>query len=196
VVEEVMFMKLEFLLIFTLYIIIGSFLALLSRMFFTKDLRDYYTSSGRLGAVLSAGTYAATTYSAFMMVGLVGMAYATGVGALGFELLYLAATIFLLSTIGYRIWRLARDRMWIAPSQMIGDLYGSRALGLAVAMIYLFAMIPYLAAQIQGLRAVFSYGGFEEIEAIIIAAILVYAWIVVAGMWSVALTDTYQGFLC
>ncbi len=191
-----MFMKLEFLLIFTLYIIIGSFLALLSRMFFTKDLRDYYTSSGRLGAVLSAGTYAATTYSAFMMVGLVGMAYATGVGALGFELLYLAATIFLLSTIGYRIWRLARDRMWIAPSQMIGDLYGSRALGLAVAMIYLFAMIPYLAAQIQGLRAVFSYGGFEEIEAIIIAAILVYAWIVVAGMWSVALTDTYQGFLC
>lgn len=47
--------------------------------------------------MVSALTYSATTYSAFMMVGLVELSYASGVGALGFELFYLVGTLFLLS---------------------------------------------------------------------------------------------------
>jgi SSS family solute:Na+ symporter len=191
----VIVVRVEFTVLLGLHILAGTLLALISRRYFTRNLRDYYTTSSRLGALLSAGTYAATTYSAFMMVGLVGMTYATGVGALGFELLYLASTVILLSTIGYRIWMLSREYKWIAPSQMLGDLYNSNALSLVVAAIYLFAMIPYLAAQIQGLRAMFSYGGLGSAEATVISAILVYLWIFIAGMWSVALTDTYQGFL-
>jgi len=188
-------LRFEFLALLAAHIVVGTSLAVFSRRYFTRDLRDYYTSSSRLGAVLSAGTYAATTYSAFMMVGLVGMTYATGIGALGFELLYLASTVILLATVGYRIWELSKKYKWIAPSQMLGDLYGSRVLALATALVYLFAMIPYLAAQIQGLRAMFSYGGLGEVEAVVISAVLVYSWIFIAGMWSVAITDTYQGFL-
>jgi SSS family solute:Na+ symporter len=78
---------------------------------------------------------------------------------------------------------------------MIGELYGSRLLAVMVASIYLFAMVPYLAAQIQGLKVIFNYGGFGELEALIISSIMVYAWIVLAGMWSVAVTDLYQGLL-
>ncbi|MCC6025209.1 MAG: sodium:solute symporter family protein [Desulfurococcaceae archaeon] len=188
-------MRVELLVLLVAHIAVGTTLALLSRRYFTKSLRDYYTASSRLGALLSAGTYAATTYSAFMMVGLVGMTYATGIGALGFELLYLAATVVILSTIGYEIWRLARRYQWLAPSQMLGDLYNSRVLAVATALVYLFAMVPYLAAQIRGLEAMFSYGGLGSLEAILISATLVYSWIFIAGMWSVALTDTYQGFL-
>jgi SSS family solute:Na+ symporter len=193
--EEVSVLRVEFFIFLVAYIAIGSFLAVISRRFFTRDLRDYYTSSSRLGVLLSAGTYAATTYSAFMMVGLVGMTYATGVGALGFELLYLASTIVLLSTIGFKIWELSKKYNWISPSQMLGDFYNSRVLALVVALVYLFAMIPYLAAQIQGLRVIFNYGGLGTLESTIISAILVYVWIFIAGMWSVAITDTYQGFL-
>ena len=188
-------MRTEFFILLAVHVIIGSLLALISRRYFTRDLRDYYTSSSRLGALLSAGTYAATTYSAFMMVGLVGMTYATGIGALGFELLYLASTVVLLSTVGFKIWELSKRHNWISPSQMLGDFYNSRVLALAIALVYLFAMIPYLAAQIQGLRVLFSYGGLGVLECTIVSAILVYTWIFIAGMWSVAITDTYQGFL-
>lgn len=177
------------------YIIIGSILALISRRYFKRDLRDYYIASGRLGPVLAAGTYAATTYSAFMMIGLVGLTYATGVGALGFELIYLAATILILSTIGVKIWKMSKKKGWIAPSQMIGDLYDSKILAIITSTIYIFAMIPYLSAQILGLRHIFEYGGFREEEALLISSIIVYAWIAIAGMWSVAMTDLYQGLL-
>ena len=190
-----MSVRIEFLLVFSIYIAIGSALATMSRRFFRGDIRDYYTGGGRLGALLAFGTYAATTYSAFMMVGLVGLTYATGVGALGFELAYLAFTIFFLSTIGYRIWALSRRHNWISPSQMLGEIYGSRLLEPIVSSIYLFAMLPYLAAQIQGLKSIFTYGGLSELESVVISSIIVYAWIIIAGLWSVSITDTYQGFI-
>ncbi|MEM0368885.1 MAG: sodium:solute symporter family protein [Desulfurococcaceae archaeon] len=188
-------MKIEFMALFIIYVLVGSLLALFSRRFFRGHLGDYYIAGGRLGALLSAGTYAATTYSAFMMVGLVGMTYGTGIGALGFELLYLASTVFLLSTIGLRIWMLSRSRKWISPSHMLGDLYSSRSIATTTAAIYLFAMIPYLSAQIQGLKTIFNYGGFGEIDALVISSIIVYSWIAIAGMWSVAITDFYQGII-
>ncbi|MEM4718098.1 MAG: sodium:solute symporter family protein, partial [Desulfurococcaceae archaeon] len=188
-------MRLEFIIVLLSYIFIGSILALISRRYFKRDIGDYYTASGRLGPILAAGTYAATTYSAFMMIGLVGLAYATGVGALGFELVYLCATIILLSTIGVKIWEMSKRKGWIAPSQMIGDLYNSKLLAVIVSAVYIFAMIPYLSAQIMGLTHIFEYGGFKEIEALLVSSIIVYAWIAVAGMWSVALTDLYQGLI-
>lgn len=188
-------MRVEFLVVLALHLAIGTAIALFSRRYFGGTFKDYYVAGGKLGSVLSAGTYAATTYSAFMMVGLVGLTYATGVGAYGFELVYLAATVFLLSTVGYEIWKLSRSHSWISPSQMIGELYGSRVLAFATTAVYLFAMIPYLAAQILGLRAVFGYGGLGDQESLIISVLMVYLWIFIAGMWSVALTDFYQGVL-
>ncbi|MEM4487364.1 MAG: sodium:solute symporter family protein [Desulfurococcaceae archaeon] len=188
-------LRVEFFAILAVYFFIGSVIAFTSRRYFTKDIRDYYTASGRLGGIISAGTYAATTYSTFMMVGLVGLSYATGVGALGFELLYLVATVFFLSTVGLKIWSMSKQRKWISSSQMIGELYNSRAISKIVALIYLFAMIPYLAAQLQGLSALFRYGGLDRASSIFISTCLTYLWIIVAGMWSVALTDLYQGIL-
>lgn len=188
-------MRPEFLVILSLYLVLGTILAFLSRRFFRKNLSDYYLASGRLSGFIAFGTYAATTYSAFMMVGLVGMTYSTGIGAFGFELVYLASTILLLSTIGFTIWRLSKEREWLSPSQMLGDLYHSRLIELIVATIYLFAMIPYLSAQITGLGLVFEYGGLSWMYALIVASLIIYIWIFIAGMWSVAITDLYQGLL-
>jgi len=186
-------LRVEFALVFAVYVLVGSLIATLSRRLYRGGLSEYYIAGGRAGGLLSAMTYAATTYSAFMMIGLVGLTYATGVGALGFELVYLAATVFLLSTVGYRIWRLSKRYNWLSPPQMLSEIYGVKWLAPLVSAIYLYAMLPYLAAQVAGLRAVFSYGGLGELESLVASAIIIYAWIVVAGMWSVALTDAYQG---
>jgi SSS family solute:Na+ symporter len=93
-----------------IYFTVGTIIAYISRRMGVKSASDYYVAGGRMGALLAAGTYAATTYSAFMMVGLVGLTYQTGVGALGFELIYLVSTVTILSTLGFRIWKLAKTR--------------------------------------------------------------------------------------
>ncbi|MEM2009804.1 MAG: sodium:solute symporter family protein [Thermosphaera sp.] len=178
-----------------MFVLIGTFIAILSRRMGVKSASDYYVAGGRMGALLATGTYAATTYSAFMMIGLVGLTFQTGIGALGFELIYLVATVFMLSTLGLKIWSLSRARGWISPSQMIGDLYQSKTLATVTASLYLFAMLPYTVAQIQGLGILLQISGLEYMYGVILGAFVIVLWILLAGIWSVASTDLYQGLL-
>lgn len=182
-----------FITVLILYIIIGTFIAILSRKYSMRSMRDYFVASYRLSGFLASMTYAATTYSAFMMIGLVGLTFATGVAAFGFEIIYLLATIILLSTIGLEIWRNARLKKWISPSDMLSDIYKSRLLGLIVSITYLIALVPYTSAQLKGIGEIFYSITGNYVYGVIVAAILVLVWIVIAGIWSVATTDAYQG---
>jgi len=182
--------------ILLLYLLLGTALAIYSRRRLAGTEQDFYVASGRLGGFLSAMTYAATTYSSFMIVGLVGLAYTTGVGALGFELVYFVGTLMLLVLFARRVWSLARQRGWVTPGEMLSELYGSRAVGATIGLVYLFAMIPYASAQLRGVGE--SLGGLGGSDTyfylgVALGAFLVLSWSLLAGIWSVALTDAFQG---
>jgi SSS family solute:Na+ symporter len=180
--------------VLALYLVLGTVLAVVARRMGIRSSVDYYVAGYRLGGFLAAMTYAATTYSAFMIVGLVGFAYSTGVGALGFELVYFVGTMLLLSTLAPRVWELARKRGWVSPAEMLSDLYGSRTVGALVAAIYLAALVPYMGAQVKGIaeafdalsRGLYGYG-------VLLAVAIMLLWTLLAGIWSVAVTDALQG---
>lgn len=179
------------------YFALGSAIALLARRRLAKDASDYYIAGSRLGGFTSAMTYAATTYSAFMMIGLVGLSYDSGVGALGFELVYFVGTLFLLSLFSKKVLRQAKERGWISPSEMLGDLYGSKGLASLVAFVYLFALIPYASAQLKGIGELVAglSGSTPEFYAygVALGLVAILLWTLVAGVWSVAWTDAFQG---
>ncbi len=175
------------------YLVGGTALAVLARRLGVRSSADYYVAGYRLGGFLAAMTYAATTYSAFMMVGLVGLTYALGVSALGFELVYLLATLTLLATLGPRLWAMARERGWVSPSEAVADLTGSDLLGLALALTYLVALIPYTSAQVKGIGEIFAALGPGYWVGVAVATALIMLWVVLAGVWSVAVTDAFQG---
>jgi len=175
------------------YILVGSVIALVSRRSLSKGGAGFYVAGYRLGGFLSAMTYAATTYSAFMMIGLVGLSYATGVGALGFECVYLLSTIMLLTLLAPRIRLMASERGWVSPSEMLGDLYGSRCLELLVTVVYLLALIPYVTAQFVGVGSLFEGAGSSYVMGVGLGVVIVLVWSALAGVWSVAATDAFQG---
>lgn len=178
------------------YILLGTAIAIYSRKFLTGGEADFYVASYRLGGLVSALTYASTTYSAFMMVGLVGLAFATGSGALGFELVYLVATLFILSYFGPRVWERARKRGWITPTEMLSDHYGTRIIGVVVSLIYFISLIPYASLQMKGIGEITSLMIESEwgyLIGILVGAVLILVWSMLAGIWSVALTDAFQG---
>lgn len=175
------------------YLVGGTVLAVLARRLGVRSSADYYVAGYRLGGFLAAMTYAATTYSAFMMVGLVGLTYALGVASFGFELVYLLATLTILSVLGPRLWGMARERGWVSPSEAVADLTGSGALGIVLALVYLAALIPYTSAQMKGIGEIFAAIGPGYWVGVLVAAALVMLWIVLAGIWSVAVTDAFQG---
>ncbi len=181
-----------YITVFMLYAIIGTVIAVYAR----KGIRtqeDYYIGGRKISGVISALTYAATTYSAFMMVGLVGLTYASGVGALGFELFYLVGTLFLLSYYAPRIWKLGKDRGYITPGDMISDRYGA-IVPKIMAIVVSIALIPYISVQLIGVALIIeSNSGISFMNGIFLAAILIAFWAFLGGLRGVAWTDAVQG---
>jgi len=184
-----------FFAVLTLYLVLGTAIALISRRMLGRGLSDYYTGGGRLGSFLSAMTYAATTYSSFMIVGLVGFTYTTGSGALGFEISYFVATLFLLVLISRHVWKMSREKGWVGPGEMIADLGGARWLAQLASIIFIISLIFYASAQLKAIgESVAAAGGQQYYSAgVIIGLLIMLAWSGLAGIWSVAATDALQG---
>ncbi len=178
--------------VIALYAVAGTAIALYARGARTQE--EYFVAGRNVSGLVSALTYAATTYSAFMMVGLVGLTYFTGVGAAGFELMYLVGTLFLLSYYSPKIWRLSRERGVVSPAEFLSLRYGDVTAKIA-AIVALIALIPYTSAQLIGVVLIMKSFGFEFYTGIAVASILVALWAFVGGLRGVALTDALQGVL-
>ncbi|MET1124453.1 MAG: sodium:solute symporter family protein [Archaeoglobaceae archaeon] len=182
----------EFIAALVAYVVLGSLIAAYARG--ARSQEEFFIAGRNVSGLISALTYAATTYSAFMMVGLVGMTYATGVGAAGFELMYLVGTLFLLSYYAPKIWRLGRERGIVSPTEFLALRYGETTAKLA-ALIALIALIPYTSAQMIGVALLLENAGLSFASGVAVAAILVALWAFVGGLRGVALTDAFQGIV-
>src|SRR5690625_6947076 len=91
-------------------------------------MSGYFLGNRKMGGFVSAMSYSATTYSAFMLIGLAGLTYTGGVGALGFELIYLCGVTLVL-IFGPRFWLACKNFGYGTPSEMLGDPYQNRAVG-------------------------------------------------------------------
>lgn len=171
-----------------IYMVVGTLIALYAKRGI-KTQEDYFLANRRLGGIVSALTYASTTYSAFMMVGLVGLAYATGVGSAGFELMYLVGTVFLLSYYAPKFWSMGREKGYVSPVEVFEDRYGKFVSTLS-SIFALIALIPYTSIQIMGSAYLL---GIDYTLAVLIVAFVIAFWAFLGGMKSVAITDAVQG---
>ncbi|MFP4481779.1 MAG: sodium:solute symporter family protein [Thermovirgaceae bacterium] len=178
-----------------LWFVAGSFLSWTARKKLGKGMVEYFLANRSVGGLLSALTYSATTYSAFMMVGLVGLAYKTGVASLGFELTYLVGTVFLLALFAPRYWAAGKRFNLLTPSEMLSFRYESPAVGMAAALLCIIMLVPYAAVQLMGmgyLLETLSGGAISFRTATIIGAAMSFIFSWWAGLRSVALTDALQ----
>lgn len=163
----------------------------------TGSMSDYFLGGRRMGGFISAMSYSATTYSAFMMIGLAGLTYAGGVGALGFELLYLCGVTLVL-IFGPRFWRVGHRYGYVTPTEMIGHRYASVSAGTVTALASCIFLIPYAAVQLAGVGYLLSgmtAGAVSFTQGTILAAVLAVLFTMAAGLRSVAWTDALQWVL-
>jgi len=180
-----------------LYIIIGSIVALMARREMNDGVVEYFLSGRNTGGVVAALSYSATTYSAFMMIGLAGFTYSGGVGALGFELIYLSG-LSLVAFFGPRFWLIGKKNNYVSPYEMLGDRYQNQWIAFAASLSACIFLIPYLAVQLMGVGYLLnglSDGEIPFIFGVAIAVMLAIAWALIAGMKSVTWTDSLQSLI-
>ncbi len=180
-----------------LYVVMGFVIAVAARRYVGVGLSDFFLANRKMGGFVSALTYSATTYSAFMLVGLVGLTYVGGVGALGFEMTYLAG-LFLAVFFLPRFWLVGRHYGYITPMDLLSDRYQSRIVGMVAALLALVFLVPYSAAQLLGIGLLLngmSEGGIPVLAGILVATLLAIAWSRIAGLRSIAWTDAFQALV-
>ena len=181
----------QFIVLLAIYGVIGTAISFYV-MKAKQSQEDYFVGGRAISWFVSAMTYAATTYSAFMMVGLVGLSYKTGIGSFIFEIAYLVATLILLSIYGRRIWELGKSRGFVSPMEMFSDRYGPLT-GSVGALIAFVALIPYTSVQVIGLALIFGNYNIGFTEGVIVATVIICLWAFIGGLRGVAITDALQG---
>ena len=185
------------LLAIGVYIAVGLAIALIARRNLGQGMNDFFLANRQIGGFVAAMTYAATTYSAFMMVGLAGLTYKMGVGALGFELTYLAGLV-LVVFFAPRFWLVGRRFNYLTHAQLLADRYQSPAVGVVATVLCLVFLIPYAAIQVMGIGYLLTgvtKGGISLVGAMLLAVLLALVWSNIAGLRSVAWTDALQAII-
>src|SRR5680860_1236355 len=125
-----------------IYVVFATLTAYLSREGKQLSMSGYFLGNRQMGGFVSAMSYSATTYSAFMLIGLAGLTYSGGIGALGFELIYLAGVTLVL-IFGPRFWLVGKHYGYVTPSEMLGDRYQNKTVAVVSALCSVVFLIPY-----------------------------------------------------
>lgn len=176
------------------YIMMSLLIAVLSKREQQTNMSDYFLGGRRMNGVISALSYSSTTYSTFMMVGLAGLTYQGGVGALGFEVVYLTG-VSLVALFGPRFWLAGKKFGYVTPSEMIGDRYNSKMSARVISLSNCLFLIPYSAVQLAGVGYLLQGITNQAISftaGVVIATILAIVFSLTAGIRSVMWTDSLQ----
>ncbi|MGH8278670.1 MAG: sodium:solute symporter family protein [Gammaproteobacteria bacterium] len=181
------------LIIFVLAIVLG----LLARHGKTMDLEQWTLGHRGFGVVLVFLLMAGEIYSTFTFLGASGYAYGRGAPAF-----YILAYGTLAYALGYwllpPISRYAKQHRLITQADFFAHRFANRELGIAVGLIGVVAMLPYLALQLEGLGLIVEIATHHAVDAhvaIVIGTAGLVVYVVASGIRASAWTSAVKDVL-
>ncbi|HTS98273.1 MAG TPA: sodium:solute symporter [Streptosporangiaceae bacterium] len=158
------------------------------------QLNEWGLGGRGFGTFISWFLLGGDLYTAYTFIAVPALVYATG--AAGFFALSYTIMVFpIVFVFAPRLWSIARAHGYVTPADFVRGRYGSRGLGLAVAVTGIVATMPYIALQIVGIGAVLTVLGvtgsssnaFVQDLPLIIAFLVLAAYTYLAGLRAPAL---------
>lgn len=163
----------------------------------TADMANWAVGGRRFGTLLFWFMNAGEVYTTFAVLGISGYAWALGAPA------YLAFTSVSLSyAIGYwlmpKIWQAGRRHGLITQADFFATWYGAPWLGVVTAVVGIAALVVYVQIQLVSLSLVvrLTLGSTVAPDlAVIIGAVLMLAFVMLAGLRSAAFSAAVKDVL-
>jgi SSS family solute:Na+ symporter len=148
------------------------------------DPQQYIVGGRSFGTILLWVLLAGEIYTSFTFLGMAGWAY--GKGAPAYYILAYGTCGYVL---GYfllpAIWRAGKERGLLTSADFFADRFGSRALGVGVALCQFVLLVPYVTLQLSGLQHILQiagYGSYDSTAAVSIGFLLVALFVFTAGL--------------
>ncbi len=160
---------------------------------------DFLLGGRNLGPWVAGLSYAASTSSAWVLLGFSGFVFVYGVSALwmipGIWGGYVAMWVWL----GPKIRQESELNQWVTPTEFLNSGISSgykRTVSVIAAMMILFCFVFYIAAQFDAAAQAFVTN-FElsVTSSVILGATIILVYCLLGGFWAASVTDTLQGII-
>jgi len=164
-----------------------------------KGEADFFLGGRNVGPIVSGFSYAASTSSAWVLLGFSGFVYTTGLSAL-----WMVPGIWA----GYVVmwlWGAKKLRTGSAEKKhitltdfMISGVSNPwrRAIIVLSTIMILVCFIFYIAAQFDAAAKAFvDQFALSTVESVLLGAVIILIYCLLGGFWAVSVTDTLQGFV-
>jgi len=161
----------------------------------SQSTEGYVAGDRSLGFLVLYFIMGASVFSAFAFLGGPGWSYSRGAASfyiLGYAAVGLVPWYFF----GPRVAALGRKFGYVTQAELFAHRFGSRALPAILALLSLFAFVPYIVIQMKGAGYVFSVvteGRVPEWAGSAIAYLVVLIYVFRSGVLGVGWTNTFQG---
>ncbi len=180
---------------FVLYLLIIIIIGIVSARFSSTGLSEYFLAGRKLKTFVVALSAVVSGRSAWLLIGVTGMAFTLGAPAVWAVTGYIMAEVFLFAFVGKRLRRYTA----MMDNLTLPDFFESRfkdktsLLRILSVVIILIFMVSYVAAQFNAGGKAFSTSfGISETGGIFITATIVLIYTVLGGFLAVSLTDMIQ----
>ncbi len=168
-----------------------------SARFSSAGIGEFFVGGRKMHRLVVALSAVVSGRSAWLLLGVTGMAYATGASALWAVSGYTLAEAILFFTVARRLRRFAGAHDCITLPDFFATRFGDRngRLRLTLAVVILVFMVSYVSAQFAGGgKAIGASFGLSTNTGVLLTAIIVLAYTMVGGFLAVSLTDAIQAF--
>jgi len=176
---------------------VGSCVGFYARSHHKMDLEQWTVGGRGFGVVLVWLLMAGEQYTTFTFLGASGWAYSKGA-----PVLYILAYQPLMYVVSFyilpQVWELGRKHRMQTQADFFQVRYRSTYLEAFVALVGVVSLIPYLQLQLTGLGDIVeiaSFGAISRTAAMIIAFVLVAAFVFVSGIRGVAWVSVLKDVL-
>ncbi|MEM6640566.1 MAG: sodium/proline symporter [Pseudomonadota bacterium] len=163
------------------------------------DTTDFLLGGRNLGPWVAGLSYAASTSSAWVLLGFSGFVFTQGVVALWMLPGIWGGYIAMWLWCGPRLRAESRARGWLTATDMIAANTSGLARRWMVAisaLLILLCFVFYIAAQFAAAASAFtSHFGMSGTSAVLLGATIIIVYCLLGGFWAVSVTDMLQGIV-
>jgi len=180
-----------FIIFFVLVTVMGFMAARWRRGDTLMHLDEWGLGGRKFGTFTTWFLLGGDLYTAYTFIAVPAAVFASG--AMGFWALPYAAIAYpIVFLIGPRLWSVSHVHGYVTTADFVRGRFGSKSLGLAVAVTGIMAMMPYIALQLVGIQAVLTVigvkgSGLAKDLPLLIAFALLAAYTYTSGLRAPAL---------
>lgn len=177
------------------YLVLLIGIGIYSSRFSSEGISEFFIGGRKMNRFVVALSAVVSGRSAWLLLGVTGMAYAQGASAVWAVIGYIIVELFLFLYYARRLRNFSEVYDCITIPDFFAERFNDKtgSLRILLVIVFLIFMVSYVSAQfVAGGKAFASSFHLDQSTGVVLSAVIILAYTVLGGFLAVSLTDMFQ----